>query len=192
MRVTKPFHPQQPSRLCTRVALQQRRGYLCQSNPRTSIWDKQSTMAEIKLIALDGDDLAILSAHCQDAVVRVKDLAYVARDRRFALVCNRFDWLGAGAKPPTKRANYERHRAGLRFERVTKVRTVGIDLKAMDAVLVLLAIQFEADQDAPAGDITLQFANGAAIRLSVDYIEAELKDLGAVWSTSNKPNHSES
>lgn len=147
-------------------------------------------MAEIKLIALDGDDLAILSAHCQDAVVRVEDLAYVARDRRFALVCNRFDWVSAAATPPSKRASYERHRAGLRFERVTKVRTVGIDLQAKEAVLVLLAIQFEADQNAPAGDITLQFANGAAIRLSVAYIEAELKDLGAGWSTSKKPDHS--
>jgi Protein of unknown function (DUF2948) len=147
-------------------------------------------MTEIKLIALDSDDLAIISAHCQDAVVRVEDLAYVARDRRFALVCNRFDWLGAGTKPATKRVNFERHRAGLRFERVTKVRTVGIDLKATDAVLVLLAIQFEPDQAAPSGDITLQFANGAAIRLSVDYIEVELKDLGAVWATRHKPDHS--
>jgi Protein of unknown function (DUF2948) len=147
-------------------------------------------MTEMKLIALDGEDLAIISAHCQDAVVRVEDLAYVARDRRFALVCNRFDWLGAGAKPPTERANFDRHRAGLRFERVSKVRTVGMDLKAKEAVLVLLAIQFQPDQAAPSGDITLQFANGAAIRLSVDDIEVELKDLGAVWATPHKPDHS--
>lgn len=177
-------------------ALRERNGRaICAGRPtplKHLFWDTWETMAEIKLIALDGDDLAIVSAHCQDAVVRVEDLAYLARDRRFALVCNRFDWLGVGTTPPKKRATFERHRAGLRFERVAKVRTVGIDLKATEAVLVLLAIQFEPDENAPAGDITLQFANGAAIRLSVDYIEAELKDLGAVWGTSNKPNHSES
>ncbi len=147
-------------------------------------------MAQLKLLALDGDDLAILSAHCQDAVVRVGDLAFVAHDRRFALVCNRFDWVGAGATAPTKRATYDRHRTGLRFERVARARTVGIDLKATDAVLVLLMIKFEPSPDQPSGVITLQFANGAAIALSVDYIEAELKDLGAAWSTRLKPDHS--
>jgi Protein of unknown function (DUF2948) len=55
--------------------------------------------------------------------------------------------------------------------------------------LVLLAIRFEPGEDAPEGDITLQFANGAAIRLRVDYIEAELKDLGGVWATKYKPDH---
>jgi hypothetical protein len=143
-------------------------------------------MADVKLQALDAEDLAVISAHSQDAVVRVAELAYRPRERRFAIVANRFDWTSAGTG---KRATpHERRRAGLRFERVQKVQFSGFDRGSVDAVLVLLAIQFQPGE-APAGQIILQFAAGAAIRLDVDYIEAELKDLGAVWSTANMPDH---
>jgi Protein of unknown function (DUF2948) len=143
-------------------------------------------MADLKLQALDIEDLAILSAHGQDAVVRAADIAYQPKDRRFALVCNRFDWIAAGGV--TRRPPYERRRSGLRFERVTRVRYSGFDPKAGELVLVLLAMTFVPGAE-PAGEITLQFAAGAAIRLDVEYIEAELKDLGAAWTTGTKPDH---
>ena len=146
-------------------------------------------MAELKLHALDGEDLAVVSAHCQDAVVRVADLAFRPRESRFVLVCNRFDWTTAAGG--TGRQDFERRRAGLRFERVKRAQMTGFDLNKGETVLVLLAIGFEP-ADAPAGRITLQFAAGAAIRLDVDYIEAELKDLGAAWSTGHKPDHAAS
>ena len=141
-------------------------------------------MADLKLQALDSEDLAVISAQCQDAVVRVADVAFLPVERRFVLVCNRFDWMSA----PGPKAAFERRRAGLRFERVERAQLVGFDLKSPETVLVLLAIEF-APQEAPGGQITLQFAAGAAIRLEVEYIEAELKDLGAVWSTKSKPDH---
>jgi hypothetical protein len=143
-------------------------------------------MVELKLQALDGEDLAVVSAHCQDAVVRVADLAFQHRERRFVLVCNRFDWTTADRAKG--RQGFERRRAGLRFERVRRAQLTGFDVSQGDTVLVLLAIAFEP-LDAPGGRITLQFAAGAAIRLDVDYIEAELKDLGAAWSTGQKPDH---
>jgi hypothetical protein len=149
-------------------------------------------MPDLKLHALDAEDLAVVSANCQDAVVQAADIAYMARDRRFALVCNRFDWLAASAaRNPiraTAKPSLERRRAGLRFESVTRVQSTGFDPKASDAVLVLLAIGFDPKR-LPGGVITLQFANGAAIRLDVDTIEAELNDLGAAWTTRNKPDH---
>jgi hypothetical protein len=144
-------------------------------------------MPDLKLHALDTDDLAVISANCQDAVVRVGDLAYVARDKRFALVCNRFDWLEASRIAKSK-PTLERRRSGLRFDGVTRVRFTGFDPKTPDVVLALLAMRFDAG-DLPGGIVTLQFAAGAAIRLDVDYIEVGLKDLGAAWSTANKPNH---
>ncbi len=49
-------------------------------------------MPELKLIALDADDLKVISAHLQDAVLRVGDIAYLPRERRFAALGNRFDW----------------------------------------------------------------------------------------------------
>ena len=146
-------------------------------------------MAELKLHALDGEDLAVISAHCQDAVVRVADLALRPREDRFVLVCNRFDWTTAASAQNNKgKQDFERRRAGLRFERVKRAQITGLDLSKGETVLVLLAIGFEPG-NAPGGRITLQFAAGAAIRLDVDYIEAELKDLGAAWSTGHKPDH---
>jgi hypothetical protein len=76
----------------------------------------------------------------------------------------------------------------LRFERVVAAQLQGIDMKAESRVLSLLAIQFES-KALPAGALTLQFAGGAAIRLEVECIEAELRDLGAVWSTRSTPDH---
>ncbi len=53
----------------------------------------------LRLIALDGEDLAVLSAHLQDSVLRVGDMLYFAKEKRFVLALNRFDWLTAGAAP---------------------------------------------------------------------------------------------
>jgi hypothetical protein len=144
-----------------------------------------ASMATLKLQALDAEDLGVLSAHCQDATVRVADLAYVAAERRFALVCNRFDWLSAQRE---RRAPFARHMTGLRFERVNRAQLSGFSLADTETVLSLLAIEFSSSE-APAGQITLLFAAGAAIRLNVEYIEAELKDLGGMWSTQHKPDH---
>ncbi len=145
----------------------------------------------LRLIALDADDLAILSAHLQDAVVRVGDLAYMPQERRFASVLNRFNWLGALLAGETARAN-ERRRAGLRFERVTHARLQNIDLKARDAVLSLLAVTFAGtSEDEPGGTVTLHFSGNAGIELAVECIEAELKDLGAAWHARHRPDHPE-
>jgi len=147
-------------------------------------------MADLKLQALDEDDLAVVSAQCQDAIVRVGDLSFAARDQRFALVCNRFDWMAAnGAPDRTMRTkSYQRRRSGLRFERVASAQSTGFDASASDAVLVLLAITFVPSQ-APAGTLHLQFAAGAEVRLDVECIEAELRDLGAAWETTLRPDH---
>jgi len=143
-------------------------------------------MADVKFQALDETDLGVLSAQVQDAIVRVGDIAFLPRERRFAMVANRYDWMEANVSK--NKSTGQRRAAGLRFETVKRAQVSGFDPRAENAVLVLLTIRFDAT-DAPAGWITLQFAAGAAIRLEVEYIEAELKDLGAVWATSNRPEH---
>jgi hypothetical protein len=147
-------------------------------------------MAELKLIALDADDLAVVSAHLQDAVLKVADLAYLPRERRFAALANRFDWVEAikdGAEPAQ---GYARRLAALRFECVEGAKIHNIDLADKERVLALLAISFEP-QEAPAGLVTLHFADGGAVRLQVECIEAEMKDLGPVWQSKSKPQHPE-
>jgi DUF2948 family protein len=147
-------------------------------------------MPELKLIALDADDLAIISAHLQDALLKVGDLAYLPGERRFAALGNRFDWADAlrdGGRPP----EFVRRRAALRFERVLAAQVQGIDLARKGEVLSLLTVTFEPSgvPEDPGGLVILQFANGGAIRLEVECIEAELKDLGAVWRAKSKPLH---
>ena len=147
-------------------------------------------MAELKLIAFDADDLAVISAHLQDALVRVGDLAWLPAERRFAAVGNRFDWADALKGGGNASASYLRRQAGLRFERVRGARLLGIDVRRKDAILSLLAIGFEPSEP-PAGHVFLRFADGAAIRLEVECIEAELKDLGPVWRAASMPKHDE-
>ncbi len=151
-------------------------------------------MQALKLIALDKEDLQILSAHMQDAVMRVDDIVYLPSQKRFAAIANRFNWEKSlknenGAKEDEK--DYERRRAALRFERVLGAQIQNIELDAKDTVLELLTIQYEESAEPPTGDIILVFSGGAAIRLEVECIEAELKDLGAAWRTKSKPEHTE-
>jgi len=146
-------------------------------------------MQPLKLVALDTEDLAVISAQLQDAVMRLADIAWQPRDRRFAMVLNRFDWSGALAADGGKRPRNERRRAAIRFEHVRKVLRQNIAQGAPGTVLALLAIRFEPAAQAPAGNILLVFAGGGAIRLEVDYIEAELRDLGGAWAAAMRPDH---
>lgn len=150
-------------------------------------------MADLKLIAFDDEDLSIIGAHLQDAVIRVEDMAFLKANRRFAVVLNRFDWTLAAkslaAKPkPKKPGRFVRRRAGVRVEHVTGAQVSGIDLLQRDQVLSLLTLTFEPGES-PQGTILLTFAGGGRIRLEVDCIEAALTDLGAAWETPRKPEH---
>ena len=142
-------------------------------------------MEDLKLIAFDPEDLKVLSCHLQDAVIRVGEMAYLKKEMRFAAIANRFDWEQAAK---INDATYRRRRSGLRFERVKSAKLQGIDLAQKNAVLELLAVTFEPGEE-PSGVLTLLFAGGGAIRLEVECIEAELRDLGAAWRTRVKPEH---
>jgi hypothetical protein len=139
----------------------------------------------LRLAAIDEEDLAVVSTYVQDAVLKVGDMVYLPRERRFALAMNRFRWEKAA---DGKRHDFERRRAALTFDRVLSVSTSNLDRGRPDAVLELLAVAFET-ADAPAGHITLYFAGGGAVRLMVEVVEARLADLGPAWATHAKPAH---
>ena len=139
----------------------------------------------LKLAAIDEEDLAVVSAHVQDAVLKVGDMLYLPKERRFALAMNRFIWERA---EDGRRRDYERRRTALTFDRVNAVKTTGLDRGRPDTVLELLAVAFEPT-DAPGGCVTLVFAGGAAVQIDVEVIEARLADLGAAWATRAKPAH---
>ena len=145
-------------------------------------------MQPLRLVALDREDLGVLSAQLQDSVLQVGDISYQIKERRFAAVLNRFDWPSAVASEGAKRPVNERRRAAIRFEHVTAVKRLNIHQTAPDAVLALLAIEFE-EKAAPGGMVTLLFSGGGALRLEVDCIEAELRDLGGAWAATRRPDH---
>lgn len=137
--------------------------------------------ALLKLVALEADDLPVISAHLQDAVACVQEIAYLPAERRLAMVVNRFDWLGGNEKPT-------RLRTGVRFERVNKARLRNLDLKKTGEMLNLLAVEF-VPTDAPSGTITLYFSGDAAIQLDVECVEAAMTDLGPAWNARGCPQH---
>lgn len=140
-------------------------------------------MSDLKLLALDSEDLEVISAHLQDAIIKVSEMGYAQRDRRFACLMNRFDWTAADG-----RSKGLRKRAAIHFDRVNSVLASGFDLNAKDGVLELLAITFEPS-DPPGGTIQMSFAGGGTLRLQVECLEARLQDLGAAWAARAKPQH---
>ena len=141
-------------------------------------------MQPLKLVALDQDDIAVISTHLQDAVVKVSDIIWLPTEKRLVLGLNRFDWEACGCDDPC----YKRRRTALRFERVNALRCRNVDPAAKDIVLNLLAVEYD-ETDAPAGRVTLIFSGGAALRLEVECLECELADLGPTWDARARPVH---
>jgi hypothetical protein len=139
---------------------------------------------QLKFVVLDEEDLEIVSTHLQDAVVKVSDVMWRPRENRLVVALNRFDWEGAAAADP----EYRRRRSALRFERVLSCKCRNVNPAGKDAVLNLLAVEFSST-DEPSGVVTLIFSGGAALRLEVECLEAELADLGPTWTTGVCPAH---
>jgi hypothetical protein len=138
----------------------------------------------LRLLVQDAEDLAVISAHMQDAVVRVGDMGFQPKSGLFALVGFRFDWLAAAE------GRKERCHVGLHFERVLKASHKGIDQAHPETTLSLLGLVF-TPTEAPAGVVELVFSGGAAVRLEVECLEGQLRDLGPRWQTSRQPGHAE-
>lgn len=140
-------------------------------------------MEPVKFIALDKDDLEVVSAHLQDAVLRAADVHWRAQEHRLVVALNRFDWMGV-----QDGTELHRCRSALRFDRVMSCKCRDLDPRGRDAILNLLAVEF-SETDAPAGVVTLTFSGGGVLRLEVECLECELADLGPSWTTSTCPGH---
>lgn len=144
----------------------------------------------LKLIALDADDLSIVSAYVQDALTKVGDVTFRPAEKQFILPLRRFVWEREGGR--LRKPHNERRNSVLHFDRVLGVKATGIDRAKKDEVLSLLAIQFEAGDmpaGAPGGAVDLVFAASATIRLEVEVVEARLTDLGGAWEATSRPDH---
>lgn len=139
----------------------------------------------IKLAAMLAEDIPVLSAHIQDAVVKLGDISYEPGKGRLIMAMNRFVWENSKDKSAK---THERRRAILHFDHVTGLQQKNLKTAAPDAVLNLLALQF-SEHDAPSGSIDLTFSGGGAMRINVECLEIRLTDLDAAWATTNLPSH---
>jgi hypothetical protein len=138
----------------------------------------------LRLLARDEEDLSVFSAHLQDAVIRVGEIAYMPRQRRFAVLVHRYCWgdCGEDAAPGARML------AGLHFDGVLAVKAHRVRQDDPEAVVQLLAIHFTAEGEM-GGAIDLMLAGGGRLRLTVECIEAVLRDLEGPWPARARPEH---
>jgi len=129
--------------------------------------------SQLKLIALDAEDLAVISAHVQDARVRTADIIWRQAEKRLVIGMSRLDWEQTLSGGTTQR----RLIAALRFARVLACKSRNIDLGASETVLDLVGIEFHP-KDAPGGSALLLFDRGGVLRLDIECLECGLTDLG--------------
>ena len=138
-----------------------------------------AAVVPLRLLAQDIEDLEVISAALQDAIVKVGDINFESGARRLTMALNRYRWETKGG---------ERVRSALQFGSVLSLEARKVRRGAKDAVLELLALTFEPG-DAPGGLLTFSFAGGADLRAKVECIEAVLADVSRPWPTPRTPRH---
>lgn len=138
----------------------------------------------LKLMAEDAEDLAVIGAAVQDALLRMGDLSFDPKTRRFTAMLNRFRWEAAEEGGP-----YERVRAALSFEGVLGVKSRRVRPDAREALASILSLGFIPDEEPPGGIVRLVLAGGGEIALDVECLDAVLVDIGEAWRTPRRPDH---
>ena len=141
----------------------------------------------LKLIALDKQDLEIISAHVQDSIVQIGDIDWIPNEKRFLIALNRFLWEKEESSKNQSKP-HERCFSVLHFNRVQAVKSRGIKQAEKEAFLSLLSVEFD-ETNADSCVIVFKFAAGATIQLKVECIEAQFTDVSNTWATENKPKH---
>tara|TARA_B100001248_G_C27071296_1_gene314042 strand:+ start:80 stop:523 length:444 start_codon:yes stop_codon:yes gene_type:complete len=139
----------------------------------------------LKLIARTEEDLRIVSAHLQDSIVSLADIAHLQKNKIFLMQLNRFMW--EDVEKGVFRKN-KRIRTILKFENVLKVLSKNISQRKMDKFLDFLAIESIKTPDNNY-EMKIIFAGDSIIRLVCEVIEITLDDQGEAWDTKNKPKH---
>jgi hypothetical protein len=138
----------------------------------------------LKLLALNDDDLKVLSAHLQDSVVLVKDIIFLKKSRTFLMMVNRFMWedIERGVFRENKRI-----RCAVKFENVLEVKSRNVSQKKKDKILELLSIDSEVKNNKK--ELLITFAGNNEIILIVEEINILLDDVGFPWKVKHVPKH---
>lgn len=150
----------------------------------------------IKISARDAEDLTVVSAFLQDALIPLNEMRYLPQERRFILVANRFRWerAAAGNSAPAligdasfdsdeDFGDLQRVNCGICIDRVLAVRSRGVDQSRPDEFLSLLSLHLDGNK------LNLLFAGGGVIQLDVEALALYMRDLGTAWPTQWRPDH---
>ena len=140
----------------------------------------------LRLRAEDAEDLAVISACLQDALVLVGDFGFDRDARRFMFLANRFRWED-GSRPAAVDGGFERILCGVAFDEVRAVSYRGFRRADGERLLSLLAVRPAVNED--GGIVDLEFAAGATVRLEVGRVACRLRDLGEPYPTAWLPDH---
>lgn len=145
----------------------------------------------LNLGALEAEDLQVISTLVQDAVFPITEMSWRAKERRFALLLNRFRWEDQPGAEKRGRP-FERVQSLLVIDTVLGVASQGIDRSDKDTVLSLLSVHFDPGEDG-AGHVRLTLAGDGSIRLAVETLEVSLRDVTRPYLAPSKlaPHHSE-
>ena len=139
----------------------------------------------LKLNAVSQNDLQVMSAHLQDSITQIKNIAHLKKNRIFLIQFNRFMWedVEKGVFRKNKRVL-----SVLKFENVINVYSKNLNQKNKERFLDFLAIEskFLSDKNY---EIKLNFAGDILIKLNTEVIECFLEDISDPWETKNKPKH---
>ncbi len=141
----------------------------------------------LKLLAKTEEDLKVVSAHLQDSIANISDIANLAKNRMFLLQLNRFMW--EDVEKGVFRKN-KRIRTVLKFEHVLKVNSKNINQSKRGTFLDFLTIETNITPDNNY-EMKIVFAGDSIIKIVSEVIEVTLDDQGEAWNTKNIPRHKE-
>ena len=145
------------------------------------------TVKNLKLIARTEDDLRVVSAHLQDSIANIFDIANLEKNKIFLMQLNRFMW--EDVEKGVFRKN-KRIRTVLKFENVLKVHAKNINQSKKDKFLDFLTIETIKMPDNNY-EMKIVFAGNSVIKVIAEVIEVTLDDQGSAWDTKNMPKHKE-
>ena len=139
----------------------------------------------LKLIAKTDEDLKVISAHLQDSIVSLNDIANLKKNKIFLMQVNRFMW--EDVEKGVLRKN-KRIRSIIKFDHVIRVSSKNIQKNTKNKFLDFLAIETKEMPDKPQ-EMKLTFSGDSVIKIIAEVIEITLDDQGSPWDTKQKPKH---
>ncbi len=139
----------------------------------------------LKLLATSDEDLRVIAAHLQDAIVSVQDIANLKKNRIFLIQLNRFMW--EDVEKGVFRKN-KRIRTILKFDNVINISSKNINIKERKSFLEFLTIESNLLPD-KSYEIKLIFSGDSVIKIKAELIDVTLDDQGSPWDTKTQPKH---